>query len=131
MEKTKRRSKKRDAILELIKSTKVHPSAEWIYETLKEEFPDLSLGTVYRNLAEFREEGKLMSVGYINGRERFDGETNPHGHFKCSCCGSVIDTEGVKISPQILKEVEEQTGGKISAEEVSFYGMCSECLKRA
>ncbi|MGE4277314.1 MAG: transcriptional repressor, partial [Lawsonibacter sp.] len=62
MERTIRHSKKREAILSAIRSTKSHPSAEWVYQTLKPTHPDLSLGTVYRNLLFFQEHGDIQSV---------------------------------------------------------------------
>ena len=70
MEKIRKRSKKRDAILACICGTDCHPSAEWVYTQLKPQIPDLSLGTVYRNISMFREEGTIVSVGVVNGLER-------------------------------------------------------------
>ena len=86
-------SRKRQAILEALRSTKIHPTAEWVHQTLKNDYPDLSLGTVYRNLAQFKEEGIILSMGVINGQERFDANVSPHSHFICNCCGAVIDIE--------------------------------------
>ena len=80
MEKAVRYSKKREAILEAIRSTKTHPSADWVYQTLKPTHPDLSLGTVYRNLDFFRQHGTIISVGVVKGQERFDATTTPHTH---------------------------------------------------
>ena len=65
----RKHSKKRDAIYECVRSTKTHPSAEWVYSRLKPEIPDLSLGTVYRNLAMFKQEGDIISVGTVGGLE--------------------------------------------------------------
>jgi Fur family peroxide stress response transcriptional regulator len=76
MRKITRYSKKRDAIYELLASTTCHPSAEWIYRNLKAEYPDLSLGTVYRNLSRFKEDGSIISVGVVDGQERYDGNAN-------------------------------------------------------
>ena len=67
-------SKKRQLILDAIKSTNNHPSAKWVYESLKEEIPDLSLGTVYRNIALFKEEGLIVTVANLDGEERIDGD---------------------------------------------------------
>ena len=91
MDKEKRHSRKRDAILACIKNTKIHPDAEWVYENLKGDFPDLSLGTVYRNIAQFKDEGEIISLGTVNGVERFDGNTVPHGHLVCRICDRVFD----------------------------------------
>ena len=84
-----RYSKKREAILNAIRSTTCHPSAEWIYQTLKPTHPDLSLGTVYRNLVFFQQQGQVQSVGVVNGQERFDGNTAPHEltfYGRCQTC---------------------------------------------
>ena len=77
MERTTRYSKKREAILTALRQTNAHPSAEWLYQTLKATHPDLSLGTVYRNLLFFQQQGTVQSVGVVNGQERFDADTTP------------------------------------------------------
>ena len=89
MEQTKH-FKKREAILNCLRSTKTHPSAEWVYTQLKPQIPNLSLGTVYRNLALFKETGEAISIGTVKGIERFDGNTAPHVHYICTACGAVI-----------------------------------------
>lgn len=83
-----RYSPKRDAILQCLRSTTCHPSAEWVYSQLKPRIPDLSLATVYRNLARFRAEGAVQVIGCVDGEDRYDGDTAPHGHFICRTCGS-------------------------------------------
>ncbi|MDR1933010.1 MAG: transcriptional repressor, partial [Spirochaetales bacterium] len=82
-------SKKRDAILEVIMASRSHPGAQWIYNQLKPRIPGLSLGTVYRNISLFMSEGSVVSVGVVNGEERFDGRTEPHPHLVCVRCGKV------------------------------------------
>ena len=72
-----------------IQSTDCHPSAEWVYQTLKPTHPDLSLGTVYRNLVLFQQQGLIQSIGVVKGQERFDGCIAPHSHLICTCCGAV------------------------------------------
>ena len=84
-------SPQRSLILEYVKQSTDHPTAEEIYQALKDRFPGLSRGTVYRNLTFFQEHGLVRSVGVINGQERFDGNISHHPHFICNCCGSVID----------------------------------------
>ena len=80
MERAVRYSKKREAILTAIRGTTCHPSAEWIYQQVKPDHPDLSLGTVYRNLVFFQDHGQVQSVGVVQGQERFDGVVAPHSH---------------------------------------------------
>ena len=87
----KKFSRKREAILTCLHGTTCHPTAEWVYQQLKPQFPDLSLGTVYRNLAAFKAEGVIDSVGVVNGLERYDGNTIPHAHIVCESCGALLD----------------------------------------
>lgn len=129
MERIHKRSKKRDAILSCIRSTRQHPSAEWIYSRLKPEIPDLSRGTVYRNLRLFLDEGAIASVGVVNGLERFDGDTSPHAHFVCQGCGEVVDLPGLAPLESMAGKAEALTGGQIGSCALIFSGMCRSCIK--
>ena len=120
-------SKKRAAILEALRATDEHPSAEMLYARLKTEFPDLSLGTVYRNLAMFVADGDAVSVGTVNGQERYDADTGPHAHFICACCGRVLDVCSPNLTG-IDREVERETGGVVTSRSLSFSGTCARCL---
>ena len=130
MEKTTRYSKKREAILELLRSTQEHPNADWVYQTLRPQFPDLSLGTVYRNLARFKEEGVIVSVGTVNGQERFDAYTEPHTHFICRSCGAVVDLPEVKATDLDLQGIAAKSGVTIDHHELLFYGTCPNCTPK-
>lgn len=126
MEKRPRKhSKKRDAIYECLRSTKSHPSADWIYARLKPEIPDLSLGTVYRNLNLFREEGLIVSVGTVDGLERFDADVSPHMHFVCRVCGAVIDAGGAALPEALLEQAAE--AGAVEDCRITFSGVCHSC----
>ena len=127
MEKTRKRSKKRDAILQCICSTDTHPSAEWVYTQLKPQIPDLSLGTVYRNINMFLEEGTIVSVGVVAGLERFDGNTAPHVHFVCEGCGAVLDIGSIQVPMELTSLAQEATGGSVHSCSLSFSGLCARC----
>lgn len=120
---------KRDAIYACLCSTDSHPTAEWIYHRLHETAPDISLATVYRNLAKFRQEGRIISVGCYNGKEHFDGNTAPHSHFICKCCGCIRDLPGVTPEENLLSSVAGQIGGTVDSCSVSFYGICEDCKR--
>ena len=125
----RKHSRKRDAILACLRSTPTHPSADWIYARLKPEIPDLSLGTVYRNLNLFREEGLIASVGVVNGLERFDADVSPHMHCICSCCGAVMDA-GVATVPDGLASCAARCG-EVESCRITFSGVCSHCASGA
>lgn len=124
--KVRNQSKKRDAILEKLCSTTVHPSAEWIYLQLKEEFPKLSLATVYRNLKQFLEEGTILSVATVAGQERFDGDTTSHAHFICKACHSVIDIALPLEYDEVLVRLE-QSGCFVDQTSFTVSGICEAC----
>lgn len=127
MARTVRYSKKREAILAAIQGTSCHPSAEWVYQQLKPKHPDLSLGTVYRNLTFFQEHGLLQSVGVVQGQERFDAVVTPHSHFVCNCCGSVLDLPNIQPGEELDRAVSQQYGLIVNRCELTFYGLCSSC----
>ena len=127
MERAIRYSRKREAILTQIQGTSCHPSAEWVYKQLRPLHPDLSLGTVYRNLAFFRERGLVRSVGVVQGQERFDAITTPHSHFVCNCCGTVLDLPDVRPERGLEQTVSTQYGFAVERCELTFYGLCPNC----
>ena len=127
MERTAKHFRKRDAILACLRQTTVHPSAEWVYAQLKPEIPDLSLGTVYRNLALFKEQGLITSLGTVKGVERFDGNTAPHVHYVCTGCGKVLDLEGMSVPESLSAAAARCAGCQVSGCQLTFTGTCENC----
>jgi Fur family peroxide stress response transcriptional regulator len=123
----RKHSRKRDAILDCLAGTKSHPSAEWIYRQLKPEIPDLSLGTVYRNLSAFRAEGTIQSIGTVDGLERFDYNTAPHAHFVCRCCGAVLDVDTVEVPTGLCREAASELQARVDGCGLIFTGVCRSC----
>ena len=127
MERTAKHFRKRDAILSCLRQTTEHPTAEWIYTRLKSEYPDISLGTVYRNLALFKEQGLITSLGAVNGVERFDANTAPHVHYICSGCGSVLDLAGMAVPEELNCAAARCSGGRVDSCQLTFTGICGQC----
>lgn len=125
-----KRFRKRDAILSYLRSTSSHPSADMVYARLKPEIPDLSLGTVYRNLSLFRQQGTIASVGTVNGVERFDGNTMPHVHFVCNGCSAVIDMPQLAVPEAMMEAAKSQIGGVVADCSLTFSGQCRDCMQR-
>ncbi len=119
--------KKRDAILDYLRQTTAHPSAETIYTDLKPQIPDLAMGTVYRNLTLFKQQGLVSSVATVRGVERFDANTDPHVHFICTDCDAVIDLHEMKTPESLSATAEACCGGSVSGCQLSFTGTCRSC----
>jgi len=129
MEHGRKHSRKRDAILNCVRSTDTHPTADWVFSQLKKEIPDLSLGTVYRNLAMFKEEGTVISLGTVAGLERFDRRVDPHCHLVCTCCHRVVDVEGVTLPESLSDSAVSEVGGKVTGWDLKLIGLCDGCAK--
>ena len=127
---TTKRFKKRDAILDYLRQSKAHPSAETIYTDLKSQIPDLAMGTVYRNLTLFKETGEIQSVATVNGVERFDGNAAPHVHFICTDCHGVIDLDDMQVPESLSRLAAQCCGGSVEGCQLTFTGQCKNCNER-
>ena len=128
MVQTTKHFRKREQILAYLKDTKSHPSAEMVFARLKPEIPDLSLGTVYRNLSMFKQQGVIASIGTVVGVERFDYNTAPHVHFICTGCNSVLDMP--MAMPELLSKAADASGGQVDTCQVTFTGLCRDCVAK-
>ena len=122
-----RYSRQREIIFNYLCGTKEHPSAEMIYEVLKVENPNLSLGTVYRNLKLLEEMDKIQRVTTVDNSERYDACCESHAHFVCENCGRVTDLSVINVKDaEGLCNVE--NAKKISKVSIVFTGTCEECI---
>lgn len=120
-------SRKRQALLDAICSSKEHPTAEMLYTALKPMIPELSLGTVYRNLGVLAEDGLIISVGHINGQERYDAITEPHPHFVCKNCGSVTDIELPDVVKPMFGLIDREFDCEPQDYSLTVKGLCAHC----
>ena len=117
-------SKQREAILEVLRCTDTHPTANWIYEKVREIIPNISLGTVYRNLAQLSQSGEILSLHVADGFEHFDFVTAPHAHLHCKKCGAIIDA---KLDIEPLSRLSNDLGFTPQNTIYVVYGICKNC----
>ena len=119
-------SKQRDAIIEELCQRYDHPTAEEIYLTLKIKMPNLSLGTVYRNLNMLSDDGTIQKIS-VGGADHFDGNAKNHYHMLCTECKRLID-----VAYPVIEDIEQKAvdfvDGKITSHTITFIGVCSGCL---
>lgn len=123
-----RKSKQKEAILRIVGGTNCHPTADWIYQEARSEIPNISLGTVYRNLKLLKEEGKILELDSNGTSNRFDGNTQYHHHFVCEQCGSILDvTSDEQMESAMLDSIAQSTGFKITHHRYELRGLCQDC----
>lgn len=125
-----KRSKQREKIFQVLKRTSSHPTAEWIYERVKEQMPRISLGTVYRNLHILKSQGKIRELDFGEGLHRYDSMVQDHYHFVCEHCGQVADLD-VPPQPDLHDRVRTSVAGEIRSHRLDFYGVCLDCIEKA
>ncbi len=118
-------SRQRESILNYLKNTKEHPTAEKIYADLKEEIPTLSLATVYRNCRKLVEMGELIQLDTDGKTAHFDADTQDHQHFVCKDCGRVYDMF-FKL-PKTMIDQNSPDGFTADTYKLFFYGVCKKC----
>ena len=120
-------SHQRERIYQAVRDSGEHPTAEMVYQSLKPEMPRLSLGTVYRNLHQMAQEGRLTEIqGAV---VRFDGCTAPHTHLRCLRCGGVFDLKEIPYD-RTLDDLAARQGVQILGHALLFTGICSACADK-
>jgi Fur family transcriptional regulator, peroxide stress response regulator len=125
-----RKSRQRERMLELLRSTEAHPTANWLYGKLRKEFPDLSLGTVYRNIGILIQQGLISRIAFGSTFDHLDANMKPHYHFICEKCHSIMDLE-LPPDPRLNAWPDRSLGFKVSRHEIEFYGLCPKCARKA
>lgn len=123
-------SRKRQAILDCLRSTTCHPTAEWIHARLLPDFPGLSLTTVYRNLHQLLDADEIRLVGVFRGHRHYDGRTAAHSHACCQRCGRIIDVDSFRMSADLIAAARPD-GFAVSDATVCFLGLCAACQRTA
>ena len=122
-------SKQREYIKSFLKTRKDHPTADVVYMNVRETYPNISLGTVYRNLQLLTSLGEIRKVDVGDGVDHFDADTSIHFHFICRNCGAVLDLNLQHTDNSMMKDASEDFDGEIDGQITYFYGLCGDCRK--
>lgn len=123
-------SKQRALLKAVLCADKNHPTADRLYERMREECPNISLGTVYRNLAFLERTGEIARLTTGGGKEHYDGDPRPHYHLHCTACGGVFDVD-MPVNAMLELAAAAVTDADITGHTVLFSGTCKKCLKKA
>ena len=119
-------SRQRESIKNYLFSHHTHPTAETVYNDLKKELPNISLGTVYRNLNLLADTGEILRISSGIGPDHYDGNTSLHYHFICTKCRQILDLD-LEALPEINRIAEESFRGRITNHVIHFFGQCPKC----
>lgn len=119
----RRYSRQRERIYQAVHASREHPSAQMVYDLLREEMPRLSLGTVYRNLHQMAQEGMLQELE--GPTARFDACLAPHAHIRCTCCGRVMDLSALEEPAPVRSAA--QAGWQVERYNLMLEGICPAC----
>jgi len=120
----------RKIILEELRKMHDHPTADLIYERVRKRIPNISLGTVYRNLELLSSRGIIRRVDIAGRKRRYDAKTTEHAHIRCAICGRIVDVPGYENIQKIAHEISLTTGFTLILSEAEFVGICPECQSR-
>ena len=118
-----RKSHQRDEILAYLRSERAHRSASEVYDAVRKKIPNISLGTVYRNLGQLVEMGEIITVETEDKFVYYDGYIKPHTHFVCRGCSMIFDFEYPVTNPEPITS----QGFVIERERTVYYGLCHKC----
>ena len=122
----KRNTIQRTLVLDAVRRLKSHATAEEIYKYVSEVHPNISMGTVYRNLRQLAEAGDIRLVQIPGEPDRFDHICLPHYHVRCDKCGTLFDIETDTI-PNLTENIKNPGGFLFTGQEITFYGVCPKC----
>ncbi len=121
---------KRISIYNFLASTTSHPTAEEVYNQIKEEHPSMSLATVYKTLDTFSSKGMILEINTNLGYSRYDANTSLHAHLFCNECQTLVDGEMKMSNNDLMRKVKNQKGFKLENVKLLICGTCEECSKK-
>ena len=122
----RRETRQRKAILNILREADSHPTADWIYDEVRKTIPDISKGTVYRNLKILKDTGEISELNLNGTVSRYEGRQDNHYHFRCERCGKIFDLDE-PVNSELDTRIAERTGFKVSYHQLEFRGLCNDC----
>jgi Fur family peroxide stress response transcriptional regulator len=125
----RRDTKQKQAILNLLRKIRSHPTADQIYDEVRKQIPNISKGTVYRNLQVLQKDGAITELNLNGTLSRFEVKQESHYHFRCEKCGRVFDLDE-PVDRELDEKISKQTGFRVSHHQTEFSGLCKDCQQK-
>lgn len=122
-----RMTPQRRAILDALRKTEGHPTADEVYDVVRRRMPRISLGTVYRTLDLLSRRGTIGKLTLGGSQMRFDGHAGGHAHIRCTVCGTIHDVDFPGDGDACERRIEEKTGFAVTGRHIEYVGVCPGC----
>jgi len=122
----RRETRQREAVLQVVRGSEIHPTADWVYKEVKNIIPDISRGTVYRNLKVLVENGLIAEIKSSGEITRYEGRMDRHSHFRCINCGKILDIE-IVLNDTYNMEAAAAADARVLYHHLEFGGYCRDC----
>jgi Fur family ferric uptake transcriptional regulator len=119
-------TRQRQVILEELRATDQHPSADDLYGRVRQKLPRISLGTVYRNLEILTDLGEIQTIARAGNLKRFDGVSHNHYHLRCINCDQLVDAP-IEVIDSLERALQEKTEFRVMGHQLEFVGLCPAC----
>lgn len=127
--KKNRATSHRFLLLQQIKVMHSHPRADQLYRLVKKQLPTMSWATIYRNLVWLEEHGHISVLRYNASYSRYESRTDPHYHFICQKCDSVMEISMDEMT-EFNQQISRRHGVQVNDHQLYFFGVCESCLKK-
>ena len=125
----RRETRQREAILNVLRDADSHPTADRIYDEVRKTIPNISKGTVYRNLKILKDAGKISELNLDGTVSRYEDKKDGHYHFRCEKCGKIFDLDE-PVNHALDKKIAKKTGFTVNYHQLEFRGLCKECQSK-
>ena len=126
----RRETRQREAILNVLRDADSHPTADQIYDEVRKTIPNISKGTVYRNLKILKDTGKISELNLDGTVSRYEDKKDNHYHFRCEKCGRIFDLDE-PVNHALDEKIAKQTGFTVSHHQLEFRGLCKACQDKS
>ena len=125
----RRETRQREAILNVLRGANSHPTADWVYDEVRKVIPNISKGTVYRNLKILLEDGRISELSLSGTVSRYEGNQENYYHFRCERCGRIFDLDE-PVNSELNERIAQRTGFKVSYHQLKFRELCRDCQRK-
>lgn len=126
---TERNTIQKQLVIDAAEQLKNHPTANEVYDFIHMTHPNVSKATVYRNLKQLAESGRLKCIENVNLADHYDHQCHDHYHIQCTCCNRVYDMD-MEYMQNLNQKAASEEGFRIEGHDILFKGICPKCAKK-